>query len=133
MGSFTSSITTTSVLLASSPSTEKNQMMNQSGSASTAQAVESRGIRIATSIPRQHWMQSEKLEWLDKAIAANPCDLFLTSQEFFGGGSCREINRQKGVVTDDVPVSVDWITSKIGALAQKHNVHIGLGATVDHD
>jgi hypothetical protein len=87
-------------------------------------------VRVATCIPRQYWLQSEKLAWLDKAIADNKCHLFLTSQEMFGGGSMREICRLKDIETDDVPVTESWLADNIGKLAIKHETCIGVGATV---
>jgi hypothetical protein len=87
-------------------------------------------IKVATCIPRQYWTQKEKLEWLDKALAENPCHLFLTSQELFGGGSMREICRLKGIQTDDVPVDEAWLSKRIGGLATKHKTCIGVGASV---
>ena len=39
-------------------------------------------VRVATCVPRQYWMQAEKLAWLDKALGENPCDLFVSSQEY---------------------------------------------------
>ncbi len=86
-------------------------------------------VRVATCVPKQFWMQKQKIEWLDKALTVNKCDLFLLPQEYFGGGSCREICRLKGVQTDDVPVTPEWIETHVGDLAHKHQVHIGLGAT----
>jgi hypothetical protein len=90
-------------------------------------------VRVATCVPRQYWMRAEKLAWLDNAIAENPCDLFLTSQEFFGGGSTREICRLKGIATDDEPVTEEWLAEQIANLATKYHTHIGLGATVNRD
>jgi hypothetical protein len=87
-------------------------------------------IRVSTCVPRQYWMQSEKLAWLDKAMLENPSDLFLTSQELFGGGSTREICRLKGIETDDVPVTEGWLNDHIGGLARRHNTCIGIGASV---
>jgi hypothetical protein len=87
-------------------------------------------VRIATSVPRQYWKQAEKLDWLNKAIAQNPCDLFLTSQELFGGGSTREICRLKGIDTDDIPVTEEWLNANVGMLAAFHDTHIGIGASV---
>jgi hypothetical protein len=75
-------------------------------------------------------MQAQKLAWLDDALRKNPCDLFITSQELFGGGSTREICRQKGATTDDVPVTEGWLADNIGKLARKHDTHIGIGASV---
>src|SRR2546426_589003 len=60
-------------------------------------------VRVATCVPRQFWMQAEKLAWLDAAIGGNPCDIFLLPQEYVGGGSMREICRLKGIKTDDFP------------------------------
>lgn len=90
-------------------------------------------IRIATSIPRQSWTIKEKLKWLDEAITANSCDLFLTPQEYFGGGSCREICRLKGIKTDDAPVTEQWLEVQIATLAVKHKTHIGIGASVNRN
>jgi hypothetical protein len=90
-------------------------------------------VRVATTIPRQHWKQAEKLAWLDKALSENSCDLLLSSQEVFGGGSMRELCRMKGIETDDVPVSPEWLAENIGNLCKKHNVHIGIGATVNRN
>jgi hypothetical protein len=90
-------------------------------------------VRVAMSVPRQYWMQDQKLAWLDKAIAGNPCDLFLTPQEFVGGGSTREWCRIKGFATDDVPVTESWLLEHVGSLCRKHNVHIGFGATVNRN
>jgi Carbon-nitrogen hydrolase len=91
-------------------------------------------VRVATCVPRQYWMQSEKLGWLQKALREYPCDLFISSQELFGGGSTREICRLKGIETDDVPVTEDWLNRNIGGLARKHNTCIGIGASVKrHD
>lgn len=87
-------------------------------------------IRVATCVPRQYWMQSEKLSWLDKALTENPCDLFISSQEFFGGGSTREICRTKRIKTGDVPVTEMWLSDHIGELARKHKTCIGIGASV---
>jgi predicted amidohydrolase len=70
------------------------------------------------------------LAWLDEAIAANPCDLFVTSQELFGGGSTREWCRIKGFETDDTPVTEEWLAAKVGSIAANHGLHIGVGATV---
>jgi predicted amidohydrolase len=75
-------------------------------------------------------MQAEKLAWLDNAIKANPADLWLTSQELFGGGSTREICRLKGINTDDVPVTEGWLNDQIGEIARKYNTCIGVGASV---
>ena len=41
----------------------------------------------------------------------------------------REICRLKGITTDDVAVTPEWIEKYVGDLAHKHQVHIGLGAT----
>src|SRR6266403_5210855 len=90
-------------------------------------------VRVATCVPRQHWMQAEKLHWLDEAIASNPCDIFLLPQEYVGGGSMREICRLKGIQTDDFPVTVEWLQEHVGRICRKHNVHIGFGATVVRD
>lgn len=90
-------------------------------------------IRVATCVPKQCWMQAEKLEWLDQAIAKNPCELFVTSQEFVGGGSTREICRRRNIKTDDFPVTEEWILTHVGELCRKHSVHIGFGATVQRD
>jgi hypothetical protein len=87
-------------------------------------------VRVATCVPRQYWMQAEKLAWLQKALRENPCDLFISSQELFGGGSTREICRLRGVETDDVPVTEGWLTENVGGLARKHNSCIGIGASV---
>src|SRR5271165_551783 len=87
-------------------------------------------VRVATCVPRQYWMQSEKLAWFQKALRENPCDLFISSQELFGGGSTREICRLKGIKTDDVPVTEGWLTDNIGGLARKHDTCIGIGASV---
>jgi len=88
-------------------------------------------VRVATCVPRQYWMKAEKLAWLEKALRENPCDLFLSSQELFGGGSTREICRLKGIKTDDVPVTEGWLTENIGSLARKHDTCIGIGASVE--
>lgn len=92
-------------------------------------------MRVATSVPRQRWLQSEKLAWLDEALANrdNECELFLLPQEFVGGGSCREICKLKGITTDDVPVTPGWLQDNIGALAAKYCRVIGVGATVDRE
>jgi len=90
-------------------------------------------VRVATCVPRQYWMQAEKMEWLDRAIGDNPCDIFLLSQEFVGGGSMREVCRLKGIKTDDVPVTIEWLQEHVGGLCRKHHVHIGFGATVVRD
>jgi predicted amidohydrolase len=87
-------------------------------------------VRIATCVPRQYWLQLEKLAWLDKALRENPCDLFISSQELFGGGSTREICRLKGVESDDAPVTEDWLAKNIGGLARKYKACIGIGASV---
>lgn len=89
-------------------------------------------VRVATCIPKQLYTTAEKLAWLDKAILDNPCDLFLTSQEYFGGGSIREICKQKGITTDDIPQSLPWLDINIGGLAKKHGVHIGVGASTTY-
>lgn len=89
-------------------------------------------VRVATCVPQQRWTIAGKLDWLDKALAANPCDLFLLPQEYFGGGSCREICRIKGIVTDDVPVTELWLQGNVAMLARKHKTHLGIGATVRH-
>jgi Carbon-nitrogen hydrolase len=78
-------------------------------------------------------MQAAKLAWLDKSLAENPCELYLTAQELFGGGSIREICRMKQIATDDFPVTEQWLAENIGGLARKHNVHIGVGASVKRE
>jgi predicted amidohydrolase len=88
-------------------------------------------IRVATTVPRQEYTQEAKLQWLDKALSANPSDLFLSAQEYFGGGSIREICRLKNIATDDFPVTEEWLKEHVGGLARKHNTHIGIGATVN--
>lgn len=88
-------------------------------------------VKVATCVPRQYWKQAEKLAWLDKALRENPCDLFITSQELFGGGSTREIYKRNGIETDDIPVIEQWLNEKIGRLARKHNACIGIGASVE--
>lgn len=90
-------------------------------------------VRVATCVPKQLYIQQQKLDWLNKAIHDNPCDIFLTSQEFFGGGSIREIVRAKGIETDDFPVAQDWLDTEIGAMAQKRQTAIGIGASVNRD
>lgn len=90
-------------------------------------------VKVATCVPKQYWLQEQKLLWLDQAIAKNPCSIFLLSQEYWGGGSCREICRLKGVTTDDVPVTEEWLAANVGPIAKKHSVHIGVGATVNRD
>jgi Carbon-nitrogen hydrolase len=87
-------------------------------------------VRIATCVPRQYWMQAEKLAWLDKALDENACDLFVSPQEFFGGGSTREMCRRAGFKTDDRPVTEGWLNEHIGDLARKHKTCIGIGASV---
>jgi hypothetical protein len=87
-------------------------------------------VRVATCVPRQYWMQSEKLGWLDKALAENPSDLFASPQEFFGGGSTREWCKRENIKTDDFPVTQDWLNDRIGGLARRHNTCIGIGASV---
>src|SRR5437879_3203624 len=73
------------------------------------------------------------MAWLDKAMTENPSDLFLTSQEYVGGGSMREVCRLKGIQTDDVPVSESWLAENVRGLALKYNRCIGFGATVNRD
>lgn len=87
-------------------------------------------VRVATCVPRQYWKQTEKLTWLDKALGEYPSDLFITSQELFGGGSTREICKINGTKTDDFPVAEQWLNDKIGDLARKHKTCIGVGASV---
>lgn len=72
----------------------------------------------------------QKVAWLDRALEANPCDLFLTPQEYFGGTSTAELCRLKGTYTADMPVTEAWLREVIGDVARRHNVHIGIGATV---
>lgn len=86
-------------------------------------------IRVATCVPAQKYTQAEKLAWLEQAIQFNPCDLFLTSQEYFGGGSIREIVRAKGIRTDDVPVTEEWLNENIGLMAERTGTAIGIGAS----
>ncbi len=109
------------------PDSKENKVDVQSVSSGTSR------VRVATSLPKQYWMQAQKLDWLDKAIADNPCDLFLTPQEFVGGGSTREWCRLKGFETDDVPVTESWLLEHVGSLGRKHGIHIGFGATVNRD
>jgi hypothetical protein len=87
-------------------------------------------VRVATCVPRQYWTQAEKLAWLDKAIEKNPCDLFISSQEFFGGGSTRQICKDKSIETDDFAVTEQWLNVHIGGLAKIHGTHVGIGASV---
>jgi hypothetical protein len=86
--------------------------------------------RVATCVPRQYWMQSEKLAWLHKALAEHPSDLFISPQEFFGGGSTREWCKRQNIKTDDFPVTEEWLNDRIGSLARKHKTCIGIGASV---
>lgn len=88
-------------------------------------------IKVATCVPRQYWMRQEKWKWLSEAIKRTDCDILLLSQEFFGGGSCREICRLRGQQTDDQPVTVDYLSENIANLGA--TCHIGIGATVDHE
>lgn len=86
-------------------------------------------IRVATCVPLQKWSQVEKWQWLSSAIAKTDCDLFLLPQEYFGGGSMREVCRLKGIQTDDVPVTLEYLQENIGMLGA--TCHIGIGATVN--
>src|SRR5712692_5384451 len=81
-------------------------------------------IKVATCVPRQEHTRAAKLAWLEKAIDANPCDLFLTSQEFFGG---------HWIMPGDLHMDTAWLDEVIGGLAKKNNVAIGVGASVQHE
>jgi hypothetical protein len=85
-------------------------------------------VRVAMSLPKQYWMKDQKLEWLDKAVADNPCDLFLTPAGFVGETTCK--GHIEGFETDDAPVTESWLLDRVGSICRKHNVHIGFGATV---
>lgn len=89
-------------------------------------------IRVAVSIPVQHYTVVKKMAWLEDAIINNPSDLFLTPQEFIGGGSIRELCRMKGIATDDQPVNRDWLDQHVGTLALKHKTAIGFGASTSY-
>ena len=90
-------------------------------------------IRVATSVPRQFWTKVEKLDWLAKALLEHPCDLFCLPQEFWGGGSTRYICEQRGIHTDDAPVTESWLKENLGPLCQMHGVHLGVGASVERN
>lgn len=90
-------------------------------------------IRVGTCVPKQLYTQQAKLDWLSAAIVNHPCDIFLTSQEYFGGGSIREIVRAKGIETDDYPVSQEWLDANVGTIAALLSTAIGVGASVNRD
>lgn len=76
-------------------------------------------VRIATCMPKQRYDREKKLLWLDQALVATQCDLFLTPQEYFGGHY---------VMKTDLHIERSWLMEKMSRMAQFHNKHIGVGA-----
>lgn len=81
------------------------------------------GIRIACCVPRQYHTREEKIDWLYNAIKDNPCELFLTPQEYFGGHVA---------MPDDLHVEEDWLKAKMSLMARELGTAIGVGAAVKH-
>jgi predicted amidohydrolase len=78
-------------------------------------------VRVATCIPRQSYTLDAKLAWLDAALSAHPCELFLLPQEYVGGLYIMPTARHW---------SLDGLVEAFGAVAAKHGVHLGVGACV---
>lgn len=78
-------------------------------------------VTIACCVPLQMYSLEAKLQWLERAIDRTPCDLFLTSQEFFGGHY---------IMPKNLHVTRDWMVEKVGRLAAKRGICIAAGACV---
>jgi hypothetical protein len=81
-------------------------------------------VRVATCVPLQKENAKDKTKWLDEALAKTDCDLFLLSQEYYGGHY---------IEPNHLHYEQRWIDDTVGGLAQKHHKHIGVGACVKHD
>lgn len=80
-------------------------------------------VRVASCVPAHRVDRASKLAWLEGALDANACDLFVTPQEFFGG--------HVGM-PDDMHVEREWLDGEIGGLAARRKVAIGVGAATKH-
>lgn len=81
-------------------------------------------ITIATTMPTQFYNREDKLMWLDWALKDTACDLFVTSQEYFGGHY---------IMKDDLHMTRQWMVDNVGALAKKHKKCLAVGACVKRD
>lgn len=81
-------------------------------------------ITIATSMPVQFYDRTAKLKWLDLALRNTDCDLFVTSQEYFGGHY---------IMKQDLHMTRQWMDENIGAIAARHKKHLAIGACEKND
>ena|SRR5260370_671831 len=68
-------------------------------------------IRVATCVPLQQSSATDKTKWLNDALAKTDCDLFLLSQEYYGGHY---------IEPDHLHYEQAWLDDTVGGLAQKH-------------
>lgn len=88
---------------------------------------ERKPVTIATCMPKQEYTREAKLEWLDRVLGETECDLFATSQEYFGGHYCWQLAKRAGKQFQ-IHVDKDWLVSQVGRLAIKHGKHVAVGA-----
>jgi hypothetical protein len=91
---------------------------------STGRIMAPTKVGVATCVPLQKENAADKTKWLDEALAKTDCDLFLLSQEYYGGHY---------VEPNHLHYEQAWLDDTVGGLARKHGKHIGVGACLKHE
>jgi len=81
-------------------------------------------MRVATCVPKQFYTLEEKLDWLEKAIRENPCDIFITPQEYFGGDY---------IMPNQSSFTEEEILPKLLELSNKYNIGLIIGLIESED